>query len=366
MQVRKISIGKHMLFWFAATLISLLLIYALSEILLPFIMGLAIAYFLDPLVDQLNKIGISRLWGAIIIVACFLIVFVGVLVILIPVFVNELAAFAAQIPEYTKRLKAFYFDIQEQWFGALEPEDKQRLQTVITGLAEQLARWGATTASSLVSGSFALFNFLSLLLITPVVTFYLLKDWDKIVAIVEKSLPRDHADTIRGLASEVNTVMAGFVRGQVTVLLLLGIFYIIGMKLVGLNFGILIGLTAGLISFIPFVGSIVGFLLAVSVALVQFLPDWMPVIMVVAIFFTGQILEGNFLSPKIVGDSVKLHPVWLIFALFVFGYLLGFLGLIIAVPVAAAIGVLVRFGFDQYRESEFYLGKGMKQKGDAS
>ena len=354
----RLSLRKQLLFWLAAGGLFLLIISMLNEILLPFIVGLALAYFLDPIADYLEKVGFSRLWATIIIVLCFSAFFVAVIVFMIPILIDEISKLIANAPQYLIKLKELAIQIRQEWFGQLDPADKARLESISADFAKQFTSWLANTSSSILSGSFAIFNFLSLMLVTPVVTFYLLKDWDKIVEIVDNNLPRDHAPTLRRLAFEIDSVMAGFVRGQVTVLILLGLFYIVGLKLAGLNFGILIGAIAGLISFIPFVGSAVGFLLAGSVAIVQFWPEWVPIATILGIFLAGQAIEGNLLSPKIVGDSVQLHPVWLIFSLFVFGYMFGFVGLLIAVPVAAAIGVIVRFGFEQYRNSEYYQGTG--------
>jgi predicted PurR-regulated permease PerM len=201
-----------------------------------------------------------------------------------------------------------------------------------------------------------LVNLLSLVIVTPIVAFYLLTDWDRMVARLDSWLPRPHVETLRGLAREMDDAMAGFIRGQAVVCLLLGLFYAIGLSLAGLNFGLLIGLAAGILSFIPYVGSFIGFVLSISVAFVQFWPDWVHIAAVAAIFAAGQFIEGNFLSPKLVGNRVGLHPVWLMFALFAFGYLFGFAGLLMAVPLAAAVGVLTRFALRKYLSSPFYLG----------
>jgi predicted PurR-regulated permease PerM len=192
--------------------------------------------------------------------------------------------------------------------------------------------------------------------VTPIVAFYLLTDWDRIVAKVDHWLPRDHVDTIRQIAREIDSAMAGFIRGQGTVCLVLGLFYAIALSIAGLNFGLLIGLAAGLLSFVPYIGTIIGGVTAIGTGLVQFWPNWVHVLIILGIFAAGQLLEGNFLSPKLVGHRIGLHPVWLMFALFAFGYLFGFVGLLLAVPLAAAVGVLVRFGLKQYLKSPFYLG----------
>ena len=195
-----------------------------------------------------------------------------------------------------------------------------------------------------------------LFVVTPVVAFYMLLDWDRMVAKVDSWIPRDHVGSVREIASDIDSAVAGFVRGQGTVCLALGLFYALGLTMAGLNFGLLIGLVAGLISFIPYIGSLVGLVVAIGVALVQFWPDWIPIAIVAGVFFAGQFIEGNVLQPKLVGNRVGLHPVWLMFALFAFGMLFGFVGMLIAVPAAAAVGVLVRFGLRSYLGSPFYRG----------
>jgi len=192
--------------------------------------------------------------------------------------------------------------------------------------------------------------------VTPVVAFYLLYDWDRMVAKIDSWLPRDHRETIHTILADIDNAVAGFVRGQGTLCLVLGLFYGVALTIAGLNFGLLIGLFAGFISFIPYVGSITGFLLSVGVAVVQFWPDWTPIAVIAGIFLVGQFLEGNVLQPKLVGEQIGLHPVWVMFALFAFGALFGFTGLLIAVPVSAAIGVVVRFALGRYLESDLYHG----------
>jgi predicted PurR-regulated permease PerM len=188
------------------------------------------------------------------------------------------------------------------------------------------------------------------------VAFYLLADWDRIVAKIDSLLPRDHLEDVRAIARDIDTAMAGFIRGQGTVCLLLGLFYAVALSLAGLKFGLAIGFGAGMLSFIPYVGALIGGALAIGVGLVQFWPDYGSVLLIVGIFAAGQFIEGNFLSPKLVGGSIGLHPVWLMFALFAFGYVFGFVGLLLAVPMAAAAGVLVRFMIAQYLRSRLYTG----------
>jgi predicted PurR-regulated permease PerM len=193
------------------------------------------------------------------------------------------------------------------------------------------------------------------LVIMPVVTFYLICDWHQMVAILDGWVPPQNRATVHQLVREIDAAISGFLRGQAGVCLVVGIYYAVALSLVGLDFGLLIGLTAGVLTFMPYIGSMTGLLIGASVAVGQFWPNWIPIAVVIGIFLVGQFFEGNVLGPKLVGDRVGLHPVWLIFAMFAFGYLLGFVGLLIAVPLAAAIGVLFRFGLSRYRASPFYL-----------
>src|SRR5690606_23023402 len=210
--------------------------------------------------------------------------------------------------------------------------------------------------SSLVSSGRTLIDIAGLFVITPVVAFYMLLDWDKMVARVDSWIPRDHLGAVRKIAADIDLAVAGFVRGQGTVCLILGLFYAVALTIVGLNFGLLIGLFTGLIGFIPYVGSMVGLVLSIGVALVQFWPECLGALVVAVFFCAGQFVEGNVQQTKVVGKSVGLHPAWLLFALFAFGALFCFVVLPIAVPAAAAVGVLVRFGLSRYLESPFYPG----------
>lgn len=349
--------NKQTLFWLGLFAVLFILLAVLRDILLPFVVGAAIAYLLDPLADRLEALGFSRLWATIVIVSVFGLFFVLGVVFLLPLLIDQLIDLAAKLPGYFQSIRELATGYLEEWFGDDWMNGKLGLDGNIKDIAEKAAGWVGQVLSSVWSGGLALVNFLALLVITPVVTFYLLLDWDRMIARISSWLPRNHAVTIRKVASDINDVMSGFVRGQVTVLFILGIFYVVGLTLIGLNFGLLIGLAAGLISFIPFVGPIVGFVVGGAVAVVQFWPEWHWVAAVISVFLIGQAVEGNILSPMIVGDRVRLHPVWLIFALFVFGYLFGFVGMLLAVPLAAAIGVLVRFALGVYLESPLYLGE---------
>jgi predicted PurR-regulated permease PerM len=350
------STSKQTLFWLGAMAALLLIVVVLHDILLPFVVGAAIAYFLDPLADRLEKLGFSRLLATIVIVLVFGLLVILSIVFLLPLLVDQLIDLAAKLPGYFQSLRDLAVNYLERWFGDQWTSKNLGLDGTVKDFAQKAAGWVGKVLSSVWSGGLAVVNFFALLVITPVVTFYLLLDWDRMMQHISDWLPRDHADTIREIGHNINDVMSGFVRGQMTVLVSLGIFYVIGLTLIGLNFGLLIGLGAGLVSFVPFVGPAVGLVIGGAVAVVQFWPDWHMVAAVLSVFLIGQLIEGNVLSPMIVGDRVRLHPVWLIFALFAFSFLFGFLGLLLAVPAAAAIGVLVRFGLQAYLKSSLYLG----------
>ena len=346
--------GWQAAFWTAALALLLVFLWLFSSILLPFIMGLALAYLLDPVADRLERVGMSRFWATITIVLCSVLVIALAILILVPILASQLSGFLDRLPSYVTRLQQLGGDLLNsrlaQYLGV---EDARG---TVENVVSEGAGWVGTILGSVWAGGRALFSVLSLFVVTPVVAFYILYDWDRMVARIDSLLPRDHVDTVRRLGRQIDAALAGFIRGQGSVCLVLGIFYAIALTVVGLNFGFLIGSVAGLISFIPFVGSILGFILSVGVALVQFWPDWVWVAAVGAIFAVGQFLEGNILQPRLVGSSVGVHPVWLMFALFAFGSLFGFVGLLLAVPATAALGVLIRFGLGQYQQSRIYWG----------
>jgi len=350
------------LFWAGATLVLLLFIALLREILLPFVVGAAVAYFLDPLADRLERAGFSRLWATILIVSLFGLLIVLGVVFVLPMLLNQLIDLAGKLPGYVLYVRELATDYLKEWFGDQWVKKQFGRDGSVKDIAEEATIWLGKLLPSVLSGGLAIVNFLALVIITPVVTFYLLLDWDRMMGDISSWLPRDHAKTIHQIANDIDEVISGFVRGQVTVLAILGLFYVAGLTLIGLNYGLLIGLGAGIVSFIPFVGAIVGLAVGGSVAVVQFWPEWHLVAAVLSVFLIGQAIEGNILSPMIVGDRVRLHPVWLMFALFVFGYLFGFVGLLLAVPAAAAIGVLVRFGLQVYLKSSLYKGAGKQPR----
>lgn len=354
------KLRRQALFWLGALILFAFVLYVFRTILLPFLAGMALAYFLDPVADWFERKGFSRLSATLVILVSFILLFTASLLGVIPVLVEQTAQFIDRLPDYVSRLQAVFLASEDSWLRRFVGEPSVAIEENLRTVLAQGAGFLTTLLASIWSGGRALVDVLSLFVITPVVAFYMLLDWDRMVAKIDALLPRDHVGTVRQIARDIDRAVAGFVRGQGTVCVLLGVFYAIGLSLIGLNFGLLIGLVAGLISFIPFVGSIVGLVISVGVAIVQFWPEgeFIRLALTAAIFFAGQFLEGNILQPKLVGDRIGLHPVWLMFALFAFGLLFGFTGLLIAVPASAAVGVLVRFAVSRYLDSELYRGHG--------
>lgn len=343
-------------------------LYLFSGVMMPFAAGIALGYLLDPLATRLERLGMNRLAAALIILAAFVVILSVLLLIFVPILGRQFTALAGSLPQLIAKLQSLASSggdrITASWVGELLTKMGVTAQTGASDLQQTIqdslgdaARWAMTFLKSLLTGGAALIGILSLVVVTPVVAFYILVDWKRMIATLDGLVPLNHREEVRYLARDIDRALAGFLRGQSLVCIFLGLWYGVGLSLIGLNFGFLIGITAGVLSFIPYVGSLMALIVSAIVALVQGWPDWRLLIMALAVVLSGQFLEGNILSPKLVGASVGLHPVWLMFALLAFGSLFGFTGLIVAVPVAAAIGVLLRFATRRYRTSPLYLGQ---------
>lgn len=350
------TVQKQVTFWLLALAIFVLLLWVLSPILLPFLAGMVLAYFLDPVADTLERWGLNRLAATSLILLVSVMLVVLVILMVVPVLAQQALNLMADLPSLIKALVQRINDLAPQSLKDWLKNSGIDLQGSLSNVSGSAAGWLAALFTSIWSGGLALVNVVSLMVVTPVVAFYMLADWDRMVARVDQLLPRDHVEDIRGIARDIDDAMAGFIRGQGTVCLLLGTFYGIALTFAGLKFGLAIGVFAGALTFIPYIGALLGGIAAIGVGLVQFWPDYPHILIIVGIFAVGQFLEGNFLSPKLVGSSVGLHPVWLMFALLAFGYLFGFVGLLLAVPMAAASGVLVRFAIKRYMASKLYGG----------
>lgn len=346
-----LPVRDQMKYWGIAAVFFILVMWFLGHVLLPFILGGALAYCLDPIADRLQRLGLSRVMATVLITLVAVIVFVLLSTLVIPTLVNQAVSLFNIAPQLFQDLQSFLTERFPQLMDA-----NSVVRQSLTSIGQTIQSKGGELLNGVLSSALGLLNVMVLIVVVPVVTFYLLLDWDRMVAEVDKLVPLDHRETIRKLAREIDATLAAFIRGQGTVMLILGTFYGVALMLVGLQFGLIIGAVAGLISFIPYVGAVVGGALALGLALFQFWGSWGWIALVGAIFVAGQMLEGNFLTPKLVGGSVGLHPVWLLIALSVFGALFGFVGLLIAVPVSAAIGVLARFGILRYKDSLLYRG----------
>ena len=350
------SLKAHALFWGTILALIIALMVSLSDILLPFVAGMAIAYLLDPVADWLEERGVHRILATTIIMVAFVILAVGGILLFVPLIEEQVSKIGQVAPDYGAQLKEALDRITDGAFSSWLAGDEAEKGGVGPELIASLTELVRKFATGLLDQGLAFFSLLSLIFITPVVAFYLLVDWDRMVAELDKWLPRDQRDTIVSLVREIDERLAGFVRGTTMVCTLLAIFYATALELAGLEFGFIVGLIAGGLSFVPYLGFAVGFILSGVLALLQFWPDFVQIGIIAAIFLVGQIAEGNFITPALVGRNVELHPVWVIFALLAFGSLFGFVGVLMAVPLAAMIGVLMRYGIKRYLASPFYHG----------
>jgi predicted PurR-regulated permease PerM len=349
-----VKYGRHLTFWLITFVVICTLLWLLREVLLPFVAGIALAYVQAPLADRLQRLGLNRTVAALLIVGVVVLALLAAALLLVPLVVQQSLALASNIPGYVVRVRELLAEPDRPWLGWINAAESSKTLSDVMGHA---SAWLAAFAYSLWAGGKALVSFASILIVMPVVTFYLICDWHPMMEILDSWIPPRHRETVRALAHEIDLAIAGFLRGQLGLCFFLGLYYAIALTLVGLNFGLLIGSLSGLVTFVPYVGSLSGLLIGTSVAIAQFWPDWTWILAVMAIFLVGQFVEGNILAPKFVGERVGLHPVWIIFAMFAFGYLLGFVGLLVAVPLAAAIAVLFRFGVRQYLASPLYKGE---------
>lgn len=354
--IAHVPTASQLRFWLILLAATLACIYLLRGVLLPFVAGMAVAYLLDPVCDRLERWKLSRTLATTMVTVCFVLICVLVLLLVIPVVISQIGTLIERAPDYLAALQREVSALMEMLRDRLDPAAEQKLQSVLRSSSDTIVTWVTGVLRNVISGGFAFINFVALMVIMPVVAFYLLRDWDSLIAKADDWVPRKHQATIRKLAHEVDETLSGFMRGQGMVCLSLAVFYAIGLTLAGLDFGLVVGLIAGFLSFIPYVGSMVGLVLSVGLALAQF-DNLTSVAIVAGVFIIGQAIEGNVLTPKLVGEKVGLHPVWVMFGLLAGGALFGFVGVLLAVPVAAVVGVGVRFGLSEYRLSNYYTGQ---------
>lgn len=357
---------RNVLIWTAVLIVVAYVLYQLSGVLLPFVAGLTLGYLLDPATERLERFGLNRL-GATLVMLFVVVVAIGLITLaVVPILAHQFMALIDNIPFLADRLQSLIAqgsrylqnsggDVLKR-FGLTDTVTSTDIQNSFGTVVAQGSTYLLGLLRSLWSGGQALIGIFSLLVVTPVVAFYILLDWKRMIAAVDGWVPLQHRDDVRSIARDIDVALAGFVRGQFLVCVFLGLWYGVGLTLVGLNFGFLIGLSGGFLSFIPYVGSLTVLFFAMVVALVQAWPDWTLMALTFGVVASGQFLEGNILSPNLVGASVGLHPVWIMFALLAFGTLFGFTGLMVAVPVAAACGVVARFMLRKYLVSPLYTG----------
>jgi predicted PurR-regulated permease PerM len=347
-------IARPVTFWIVLLAVLIALTAILREILLPFVAAMALAYLLDPLASRLERLGFGRLTATLAIMGTFIIGATALVYLSVPIIVRELTDFIENAPLYLKQLRELATDPSRPWLSRIVGEGLGTVEQSFGEVTSLAADWFGAFLHSAWSGGEALLSIFSLSIVAPIAACYLIYDWKKMIEVVDNWVPPTRRTTVRMLAREIDETIGGFARGQGALCLILGVFYALALVLIGLHHGILIGFAAGLISFVPYLGSITGLLVATCVAIAQFWPRWGLIGFVPAIFFIGQSLGDYVLSPYLVGRRVNLNPVWMMFALFAFGYLFGFVGLLIAVPLAAAIGVLLRFAMAQYYASPLY------------
>ena len=352
-----LSARDQLKYWGIATVGFVVAMWLLGDVLLPFVLGGAIAYFLDPVADRLERMGLSRAAATAIITIAAVLVFVILILLVVPTLVEQSVSLFNTAPQLVQEFSTF---LTERFPSLVDSESTIRKSLVTIG--ETVQDRGGELLNSVLSSAASVINVVILMVVTPVVAVYMLLDWDRMIERIDGLLPRDHAPVIRQLARDIDKTLASFIRGMGTVCLILGTYYAIALMLVGLQFGLVVGFVAGLVTFIPYLGALIGGALAIGLGLFQFWGDWISLAMVAGIFVIGQVVEGNILTPKLVGNSVGLHPVWLLLALSVFGALFGFVGMLVAVPLAAAMGVIARFAVGQYTHSRLYLGQSGQDK----
>ncbi|GHA11644.1 AI-2E family transporter [Devosia pacifica] len=360
------TLRNHVLIWIGISIVFLGLLWLFRGILLPFVVGAALAYLLNPVVNFVQRAHIGRGWATAVVLLIVVTILGGLLLMLVPLAAQQAGGLVQRLPGYASNLQELARELAPQLTDWLGEDRAAQLETTIADLLGDLVGMlGSLTADILASGM-TLISVFSFIVFTPVVAFYMLLDWQKMMHGAQSLMPRQNRDEIQRIMSDIDKSMAGVIRGQGSVIMILAAFYATSLTLTGLNFGLAIGLIAGLFSFVPFVGFAIGLVLSMAVAIVQFGENWVMIAVVFGIYMVGQFLEGNVLYPKLVGSSININPVWLMFALLASGLVFGFIGVLLAVPLAAIVGVLVRYAIAKYRASSLYLGTSDETGDDAS
>jgi predicted PurR-regulated permease PerM len=345
--------NKRWPFWLMTTLLLLVFIYLIRSILLPFVLGIFIAYFLNPAADRLERAGLSRNSAALLLMGAFFSTLIVMSIIVIPVIANQFAGLIQSLPGYFSQIDEKYTPMLSDYVGGLSKGQMASVKQAVSNFSGEMVTFAGQFATGLLYSGMAVVHLLSLILITPVVAFYLLRDWGQLLLRLDVLLPRTHAVVIRQQLVIIDRTLSGFIRGQINVCLIMSVFYALALSLAGLKFGIVIGLATGILVVFPYVGLLLSTTIGMGVAFFQF-PDAAHIGIVLAVFVVGGVVEGYLITPRLVGEKVGLHPVWIIFGMLSGGALFGLVGVLLAVPVTAVIGVLIRFGMERYLQSEYY------------
>jgi predicted PurR-regulated permease PerM len=350
----ELPFARQTAFWLVVTVAFILLFWLLRGMLLPFVLGMALAYVSDPAADRLERMGLPRWLATLLVLGLTVGLGILLLVLVVPLIVNQFMQLIQQAPAYFDVLRHRILPRITQFVARIGgPHDAADVQKAATAYMGSVSSWVFGILGHVWSSGLVIADLGAVMLLTPLVAFYFLRDWDLMVANLDSWMPLRHRDTLRGLAREIDEILAGFIRGQATVCVIFAIYYSVALSLAGLEFGIIIGIAAGILTFIPYLGAATGLVASITVAFIQF-DDHTRVAIVAAVYIVGHLIESNLVTPMLVGGRVKLHPVWIIFALMAGGALFGFTGVLLAVPVAAVVGVLVRFTLRQYLDSSFY------------
>ena len=351
------SLRNQVLIWLGSFVVLIVVLWIFRGILLPFVVGAALAYLLNPLVNQLQRLRFNRGWATATVLLVVIAIIVSLFYMLVPLVAQQVGGLIQRLPGYAADLQALarrWAPELNEWLG---PERAAQVEATVADMMGRLVGLAGVVTGEVLASGMTVINAISFIVFTPVVSFYLLLDWEAMVNGLKGLLPREHKEEILGVLRDIDSAIGGAIRGQGGVVLILAVFYAAALSLVGLNFGLAIGLIAGLFSFVPFVGFAVGIVLSVGIAIVQFWPEWWFIAIVGAIYLIGQFIEGNVLYPKLVGSTININPVWMMFALLALGAIFGFVGLLLAVPMAAIGSVLVRYGVRKYKDSTLYRGQ---------
>lgn len=351
---------ENLLFWLVIFILFCAFVGLISSILLPFVAAFLVAYFLDPVVDKIEEWGTPRGLATFIITLVFFVILGTLSILIVPILTQQLLDFAKKLPTYIAIFNEQIIPLVETYLKGISPELIAKGKEVASSVSGSFLELAVTLVSNVWQSSLAVLNLLSLIFITPIVAFYILRDWDRILAHIDRYLPKKYAKDIRQQCKLMDQTLSAYIRGQTNVCLFLGVFYAVGLSMMGLEFGLLVGFSTGVLSFIPYVGILFGMLASLLIAFFQF-GDLMHIALVVAIFVVGQVLEGGLITPSLIGDKVGLHPVWIIFGMLAGAALFGFTGILLAIPVTAVIGVLIRFMLTNYQKSDLFLGPPAKK-----